>query len=42
MNYTSSRSNTTRINLWQKINDELEGEKGVDLACRLMMETGSK
>ena len=32
----------TAISQWQKINDELEGDKGLDLARRLMMEDKSR
>jgi len=32
----------TAISQWQKINDELEGDKGLDQARRLMMEDKSR
>src|ERR1041384_6455553 len=32
----------TAINQWQRINDELELDKGIDLARRLMLENGQR
>ncbi len=39
---TINQQYDTAISQWQKINDELEGDKGLDLARRLMMEDKSR
>lgn len=37
-----NQQSDTAISQWQKINDELEGDKGLDLVRRLMMEDRSR